>query len=85
MIGRHRLADCGVVVDVVGHHLKDGGEGNESEESGIEALFLGGVGDGGACKAGVLRQPVGDVENLLWVCGGGCDLREELVGIERDG
>lgn len=28
LVGRHRLADCGVVVDVVRHHLKDGGEGD---------------------------------------------------------
>jgi hypothetical protein len=40
---------------VIGHHLKDSGEGNESEESGIEALLLGGIGEGGACEAGVLR------------------------------
>ena len=70
---------------MVGHHLKHGREGDEGEEGGIEALFLRGVGEGGAGEARVLGEPVGDVENLLWVGGGGCDLREELIGIEGDG
>jgi hypothetical protein len=30
LIGGHGLADRGVVVDVVRHHLEDGGEGDES-------------------------------------------------------
>jgi hypothetical protein len=85
LVGRHRLADGGVVVDVVGHHLKHGGEGDQSEECGIEPLLLRSVCDSGAGQARVLREPVGDVENFLWVCGGGCNLREECVGIERDG
>jgi hypothetical protein len=84
LIGGHCLPDGGVVVDVVGHHLKHGGEGDEREEGGIEALLLRGVGEIGAGEMRVLREPVGDVENFLWVCGSGCDLREELVGIEGD-
>jgi hypothetical protein len=70
---------------VVGHHLEDGREGYEGEEGGIESLFLCGIGESGAGQARVLREPVGNVENFLWVRGGGCDLREELVGVERDG
>jgi hypothetical protein len=35
--------------------LKHGGEGDESEEGGIEALFLGGVGECGAGEFGILR------------------------------
>ena len=85
LVGRHRLADCGVVVNVVRHHLKDGGEGDQREEGGIEALFLRSVSEGGAGESRVLGEPIGDVEDFLWVRGGGCDLREELVGIEGDG
>lgn len=48
-------------------------------------MFLCGVSESGAGEARVLGEPVGDVEDLLWVRGGGCDLREELVGIEGDG
>jgi hypothetical protein len=81
LVGGHGLADGGVVVDVVGHHLKHGWEGHEGEEGGIEALFLRGVGEGGAGEVRVLGEPVGDVEDFLWVCGGGCDLREKLVRI----
>ena len=44
LIRRHGLADRGVVVDVVRHHLKHGREGDESQEGWIETLFLRGVG-----------------------------------------
>jgi hypothetical protein len=44
LIGRRGLADRGVVVDVIRHHLKHGREGDESEEGWIEALFLRGIG-----------------------------------------
>ncbi len=75
LVGRHCLADGGVVVDVVRHHLEDGGEGEESEEGGIEALLLGGAGESGTGEVRVVREKVGDVEDFLRVGGGGCDLR----------
>ena len=78
LVGRHRLANGGVVVDVVRHHLEHGGEGDEREEGRIEPLFLCGVGESGAGEVRVLREPVGDVEDFLWVGGGRCDLREQL-------
>lgn len=84
LVSGHGLADGGVVVDVVGHHLEDGGEGDESKEGGIEAPFFGGVGECGAGEFGILGEPVGDVEDLLGISGGGCDLGEQRVGIERN-
>jgi hypothetical protein len=85
LVGGHGLADGGVVVDMVGHHLKDGGEGYEGEEGGIEALLLCGVSECGAGEVGIFGQPVGDVENLLGIGRGGGDLGEERVGVEGDG
>jgi hypothetical protein len=84
LVGRHRLANCGVVVDMVRHHLEHGGEGDEREEGRIEPLFLCGVGESGTGEVRVLREPVGDVENFLWVGRGRRNLREQLVGIERN-
>jgi hypothetical protein len=63
---------------------RTGGEGDESEEGRIEALFFRGVGECGAGKFRVLREPVGDVEDLLGISGGGCDLGEQRVGIKRN-
>ncbi len=84
LVAADGLADGGVVVDVAGHHLEDGGEGDEGEEGRIVTLLLGGVGERGAGELRILRDPVGDVEDLLRIGRGGRDLGEQGVGIERD-
>jgi hypothetical protein len=85
LVGRHGFPDGRVVVYVLRHHLEDGGEGDERDEGGIEALLLGAICERRAAEVRVLREPVIDVQDLLRVGGGRRDLGEKRVGIKCDG
>ena len=85
LIGLKCLADGGVVVDILRHHLEHFGEIHQRNKRWIEPLLLRGIGQGYAGESGILRQPIVDIQNFLRVGGGGGDLRKQRVGIESDG
>jgi hypothetical protein len=83
LVRRKRLADGGVIVDVLGHHLQDLRKINEGDERGIEPLLRGGICERSAGEIEVLLQPVIHVEDFLRIRGGGGDLGEQGIRIER--
>jgi hypothetical protein len=85
LIGRNRLPDRRVVIDVLRHHLEHGRKGDQRDECRVKSLRLGTIGERSAGEALVIDEPVVDVENLLGISGGRRDLSEERVRIERDG
>jgi hypothetical protein len=73
-----------VVVDVLHHHLQHGRETEQSKKRWIESMPLCGLDLSGAGEVRVLRQPVVNVENLLWIGGGRRNLSQQRIGIKRD-
>jgi hypothetical protein len=69
---------------VLGHHLKHGREVDQGKKGGIEPLLLCGIGERGAGEVRVLRKPVVNVQNLLWIRGRRCNLGKQRVGIKCD-
>lgn len=55
LIGRDRLSNRGVVVDVLCHHLQHSREGDQRNKCRIESLLLGGIGERGTGEALVIR------------------------------
>jgi hypothetical protein len=85
LIGGKCGANRGVIIHVLRHHLQDLREIYQRDKCGIESLFHGGIGERRAAEIGILLQPIMRVENFLRVRGGGGDLREQGIGIERHG
>jgi hypothetical protein len=79
------LPNRGIVVDILRHHLQHVGEGHQRNEGRVEALRLRGVRQLTAAQAGIVGKPVGDIENLLRIGRRGRDLRQQGIGIQRDG
>jgi hypothetical protein len=83
LIGRESVADCGVVVNMLRHHVEDLREIYERNECGVETLLLRRIGEGCSRQAGICRQPIVNVQNLLRVGCGRHHLRQQRVRIER--
>jgi hypothetical protein len=84
LIGRERLTDRGIIVDVVGHHGYDGWKIHQCDERGIESLFLGRIGECGSRQAGIRLQPGVDIQDFLRIrrrCG---DLGQQRIRVERN-
>ena len=81
-ISRKCLSDCGIVINIVGHHRNDPGEGAQRQECRIEALFLRGIGERWTGQAGIRGKPVVEVQDLLRIGRRGCDLSQQRVGIQ---
>jgi hypothetical protein len=79
------LSDGRIVVNVLGHHLHNARKGSQRDECGIEALLLRRIGKRLSRQRLVVRQPTGEVQNLLRAGRRRRDLREQGVGIERYG
>jgi len=84
LIARKCLPDSSVVIDVLRHHLKDLWKVHQREERGIESLLLSGVGKCGSAEAGILGEPVVNIENFLGIRRCGHNLRKERVGVQGD-
>jgi len=85
LISGERLTDGGVVVDILRHHLDHLRKIHQCDKCGIEPLLLGGIGKRRSLESWIRKEPIVDVQDLLR--GRGCrhDLREQGIGIERDG
>jgi hypothetical protein len=71
LVGHHRRANRGVVINILRHHLDDLRKPNQSYKRGVESLLLGGGGQLGNGEILVLGQPIIDVQNFLGI-GGRC-------------
>ena len=71
---------------VTGHHVEDGGKGQQGEDAGVpgEIVGLDGLGERVAGEVGVVLGPGGCVGNLLPESCGGEDLGEKRVRVESD-
>jgi hypothetical protein len=67
LIGDERIADGGVVVDVLGHRGQNIRKIHQNDECRIKALLLRSVREDSAGQSGMLMQPVVRVENFLWI------------------
>jgi hypothetical protein len=85
LICRKRLANCGVVVNIFGHHRNHPREGTQGEKCRIEALLLRCIGQRLVGQGRVRGQPVVEVQNLLRISGRGRNLRQQRVWIQSDG
>ncbi len=85
-LNENGVAESAGPLGVAGHHVENGGEGEEGEDAGVprEIVGLDGLGEGVAGEVGVLLGPGGGVGNLLPKRGGGENLGEERIGIEGD-
>lgn len=79
-----RIADSGVIVNVLRHHGYDLRKIYQRYERWIESGRLCGVGERGAAEIGILLQPVIHIENFLWIGAGRGDLCEKRIGIKGD-
>jgi hypothetical protein len=84
LVRQKRLADGGVIVDVLRHHGHDLRKIHQRYKRWIECLRLRRVGQRGAGEIGILLQPVIDVEYFLRICAGSRDLRQKRIRIESD-
>jgi hypothetical protein len=66
------------------HHLQHLREIHQRDKCRIESLLLRGIRERSASQAGVLLQPVVDVQDFLRVGGRGCDLSQQGVRIKSD-
>jgi len=85
LIGRKRVADRGVIVNVLRHHGYDLGKIYQRNERWIKSRRLCCVGERGAAEIGILLQPVIHIEYFLRIGAGSGDLRKQRIRIERDG
>ncbi|MCY1218651.1 hypothetical protein D9M72_306000 [compost metagenome] len=79
------LAQRGGPRDVAGHLVHHGPERGERLHARVPRLLVGGVGERAGLERGVLLQPAVGRGDLIGVGGTGQDLRDELVGVQRDG
>lgn len=84
LIGREDVPDCGVVVNVLRHHVEDLRKIYECDECGVEPLLLGGIGERGPAQVRICRQPIVYVQDLLGTRRGCHHLRQQRVWIECD-
>jgi len=82
LIGGEGVPDCGVVVDVLSHHVEDLWEIYQCDECRVEPLLLRRIGEGRSRQARIRRQPVIHVQDLLRVCRSCGYLRQQRVRIQ---
>jgi hypothetical protein len=62
-----RLPDCGIIVDVLSHHVEHLRKVHQRDECRIESLLFCRIGERGARQAGIRLQPGVDIQDLLRV------------------
>ncbi|MNK44245.1 hypothetical protein D3C87_629720 [compost metagenome] len=78
------LAQRGGPRDVAGHLVHHGPERGERLHARVPRLLVGGIGERAGLERGVLLQPAVGRGDLIGVGGAGQDLRDELVGVQRN-
>lgn len=85
LIGREGVPDCGVVINVLRHHVENLREIYECDECRIETLLLRRIGEGRSSQVRICSEPIVNIEDLLRVCRCCHDLRQQRVWIKCDG
>jgi hypothetical protein len=84
LIGRESIPDCGVIVNVLRHHVEDLRKIYECDECGIETLLLRGIGEGRSGQVRICPEPIVNIQDLLRIRRSCHDLRQQRVGIQCD-
>lgn len=84
LVAHEFVADCGIVVNVLRHHLEHLREVHQSNERGIKSLLLRGVGERRSREARIGEEPVIHVQNFLRIGRCGHDLRKQRIRIQRN-
>jgi hypothetical protein len=84
LVSRKRLADGGIVINVLRHHLQHLRKIHQRDKCRIESLLLCRVGQCSARKPQVVLKPILDIQNFLRIRRGGGDLGKQGVRVKCD-